>query len=64
MIWGIFPSKPDISFESHFFGAMIGIVLAVLLKDYDPYPAVKHYSWEEDETSGTEPDDDPSDRAD
>jgi membrane associated rhomboid family serine protease len=64
MIWGIFPSKPDISFESHFFGAMIGIVLAVMLKDYDPYPAVKHYSWEEDETSGTEPDDDPSDRAD
>jgi membrane associated rhomboid family serine protease len=61
MIWGIFPSKPDISFESHFFGAMIGIVLAVLLRDYDPYPAEKHYSWEGDDITDTEPDDEPPD---
>jgi len=63
MIWGIFPSKPDISFESHFFGAMIGIVLAVLLRDYDPYPARKHYSWEDDDITETEPDDEPPDSA-
>ena len=49
MIWGIFPSKPDISFESHFFGAVIGIVLAILLRNYDPYTAEKKYSWEDDE---------------
>jgi membrane associated rhomboid family serine protease len=59
MIWGIFPSKPDISFESHFFGAMIGIALAVLLRNYDPYPPEKKYSWEEDEGVDQEPDKEP-----
>ena len=49
MIWGIFPSEPNISFESHFFGAMIGIVLAIVLRNYDPYSPEKKYSWEEDE---------------
>lgn len=62
MIWGIFPSKPEISFESHFFGAMIGIVLALLLRHYDPYPPEKHYSWEEDEDIDQEPDNEPPDR--
>jgi len=61
MIWGIFPNKPDISFESHFFGALIGIALALLLKDYDPYPAEKKYSWEEDELTDPEPGDEPPD---
>ena len=61
MIWGIFPSKPEISFESHFFGAMIGIVLALLLRNYDPYPPEKQYSWEEDEVADPEPDDKPPD---
>ncbi|MEN8178243.1 MAG: rhomboid family intramembrane serine protease [Pseudomonadota bacterium] len=32
MIWGIFPGTPGVSFESHFFGAMTGIALAILLK--------------------------------
>ncbi len=49
MIWGIFPSEPDISFESHFFGALIGIVLAILLRNYDPYSPEKKYSWEDEE---------------
>ena len=61
MIWGIFPNKPEISFESHFFGAMIGIVLAILLKDYDPYPPEKQYSWEEDEDIDQEPGNEPPD---
>ena len=59
MIWGIFPSKPDISFESHFFGAMIGIALAVLLRNYDPYPPEKQYSWEQDEGIDHEPENEP-----
>jgi len=49
MIWGIFPSEPGISFESHFFGAMIGIILAVFLRKYDPKIPEKEYNWEEDE---------------
>ena len=49
MIWGIFPQAPNISYESHFFGTMIGLSLAVLLKNYDAYKDRKKYSWEEDE---------------
>ena len=47
MIWGIFPSTPGISYESHFFGAFIGIVLAIFLKGHDPFPPEKQYSWED-----------------
>jgi membrane associated rhomboid family serine protease len=69
MIWGIFPSAPGISFESHFFGAMVGVAMAVLLRKKDPPPPTKRYDWEdedsepwppetgmEDEVSGMPPD--------
>jgi len=50
MIWGIFPSRPEISFEYHFFGAALGVIGAVALRRLDPAPPVKRYSWEfEDE---------------
>ena len=49
MIWGIFPNEPGISFESHFFGAMIGIILAILLRNYDPNIPEKEYNWEEED---------------
>jgi membrane associated rhomboid family serine protease len=48
MIWGIFPTNPDISFESHFFGAVLGVAMAVLLKNKDPAPPRKQYSWEQE----------------
>ncbi len=48
MIWGIFPSEPGISFESHLFGALIGVVLAIVLKNRDPAPVEKKYSWEDE----------------
>lgn len=54
MIWGIFPHEPGISYESHFFGAMTGIVLAILLRNYDPNIAEKEYNWEEDDEDDTE----------
>ncbi|NNJ97072.1 MAG: rhomboid family intramembrane serine protease [Gammaproteobacteria bacterium] len=56
MIWGIFPSKAGISFESHFFGAMIGLILAVVLRHHDPYSPEKHYDWEEDDVTELESD--------
>ena len=59
MIWGIFPNKPDISFESHLSGAIIGLSLAVLLRNYDPYLPEKTYSWEEDEEIDHTSDDEP-----
>lgn len=49
MVWGIFPGNPRISFESHLFGAAFGFVMAVILKDRDPAPLEKKYSWEGEE---------------
>jgi membrane associated rhomboid family serine protease len=44
LVWGIFPSDPKISFESHFAGAIIGIICAVLFRKTDPLP--EKYDWE------------------
>jgi membrane associated rhomboid family serine protease len=49
MIWGIFPNETSTSYESHFFGAMFGIILAILLRNHDPNLPEKRYNWEEDE---------------
>ena len=49
MIWGVLPVARDVSFESHMSGALIGIVLAFLLKHCDPEPPRKQYSWEQEE---------------
>lgn len=54
MIWGIFPNEPGISYESHFFGAMIGFILAILLRNYDANLPEKEYNWEEDDEDDTE----------
>ena len=50
MIWGVFPCRPGISFESHLSGAVIGIVFALLLKNADPRPPEKKYSWEDEDS--------------
>jgi membrane associated rhomboid family serine protease len=55
MIWGVLPTDPRISFEYHFFGALIGVILAVALRRLDPPPPEKRYSWEEDETDDVWP---------
>ena len=59
MIWGIFPIEPGVSFESHFFGAVIGIVCAIVFRNVDTRPPEKRYDWE-DETEESEdiPEDD------
>jgi membrane associated rhomboid family serine protease len=49
MISGVLPGAPNVSFESHLSGALIGIVLAFLLRNRDPEPRHKQYSWEHDE---------------
>jgi len=46
MVWGVLPGDPQISFESHLAGALTGIGLALLLRDVDPPPPQKRYSWE------------------
>lgn len=54
MVWGVLPTLEEISFESHLSGGLIGLVLAFLLKNRDPEPPRKRYSWEleEAETDG------------
>ncbi len=47
MIWGIFPLRDGISWESHLMGGIAGFVLAVYYKDYGPQR--KKYSWEYEE---------------
>ncbi len=59
MVWGIFPFDPSVSYESHFFGALIGVVLAILCRNRDPAPLEKRYSWEDEaETPSDGPDKD------
>ena len=49
MILGVFPDKPDVSFESHLSGAAIGTALAVVLRNFEPRMPDTHYSWEVEE---------------
>lgn len=56
MLWGVLPTEPGISFESHLFGAMIGTVLAFLLRDRDQPRPEKRYDWEDEAEEPDEPD--------
>ncbi len=56
MISGILPGARDVSFESHLSGALIGILLAFLLRHRDPEPPHKQYSWEREETEADDSD--------
>lgn len=62
MIWGVFPSKPGISWEYHLFGALSGILFAILLRKLDPPPPRKRYSWEDEEEEDWPPGNAPLDR--
>jgi len=56
MISGVVPGSDDISFESHLSGALIGIVLAFLLRHRDPKLPAKQYSWEHEKIEDDESD--------
>lgn len=47
MVWGIFPINLEISWESHLFGGITGMVFAFLYADKGPEPEKKE--WEDDE---------------
>jgi membrane associated rhomboid family serine protease len=46
MVWSVFPADPQVSFEAHLSGAVVGTVSALLLRKLDPPPPRKRYSWE------------------
>lgn len=46
MTMTIFPREPGISFEYHLFGAIAGVISALLWHKLDPKPEIKQYEWE------------------
>jgi membrane associated rhomboid family serine protease len=54
MVWGIFPSKQGVSWESHLFGLLAGIGMAWAFRKVDRAPR-RRYAWED------EPENDPRD---
>lgn len=51
-IWGIFPTDPKISFESHLAGLLLGLLCAVIFRKKDPIE--KKYDWEDEEEESIE----------
>jgi len=47
LAWGVFPSKPEVSWETHLAAALIGVILAVVLRRLD-IPPRKRYDWEDE----------------
>lgn len=47
LIWGILPVEKGVSWESHLFGAIVGIIAAFIFRKVDP---PKKYDWENEES--------------
>ena len=48
LVWGVFPIRPGVSWETHLAAALIGLVLAVAFRRLD-IPPRKRYAWEDQE---------------
>ena len=49
MIWGVLPIRPNMSWELHLGGAILGVALAIAYRRWDITP-VKRYAWEDDDS--------------
>ena len=49
MIWGVLPIRPNMSWELHLAGAILGVAMAIAFRRRDLTP-VKRYSWEDDDS--------------
>ena len=49
MIWGVLPIRPNMSWELHLGGAILGVALAIVYRRWDITP-VKRYTWEDDDS--------------
>jgi membrane associated rhomboid family serine protease len=47
LVWGVLPIKPEFSWETHLAAALIGVVLAIMLRHLDIPPRTR-YSWEDE----------------
>lgn len=48
LVWGVFPLREGISWESHLFGAIVGAITSFFFRKVDP---PKKYEWEDEENS-------------
>ena len=46
MLFTVFPGQPGVSFEYHLFGALSGVLCAIIFRHWDPKPARKTFAWE------------------
>jgi membrane associated rhomboid family serine protease len=49
MVWGVLPTRPNMSWEMHLTGAIMGVLMAFVYTKWDRVPIVR-YDWEEDDT--------------
>ncbi len=49
MIWGVLPIRPNMSWELHLAGAILGVAMAIVYRHWDVTP-VKRYEWEDNDT--------------
>ncbi|MEM1411706.1 MAG: rhomboid family intramembrane serine protease [Pseudomonadota bacterium] len=65
MVWGVLPIRPQMSWELHLAGAVLGVALAIIYRGWDRVP-LKRYDWEDDDEDAVpdwfpEPEDDGDD---
>lgn len=49
MVWGVLPIRPHMSWELHLGGALMGLIAAIIFRNWDRPPMVR-YEWEEDDS--------------
>ena len=54
MVWGIFPREPGISFELHLYGAIMGVIAALIFRHHDPKQQRRVYDWELEDDDDSE----------
>jgi membrane associated rhomboid family serine protease len=58
MVWGVFPIIPQISWESHLMGALVGAIIAVYYRKEGPQPV--RYEWEDEDVEDLNEDNSPA----
>ena len=49
MVWGVLPTRPQMSWEMHLTGAVFGVLMAIVFMKWDRVPVVR-YEWEDDDS--------------
>jgi membrane associated rhomboid family serine protease len=55
MVWGVFPGVPGVSFETHLFGAVAGVMCAALFRRFDRVTPRRRYDWETETDEAVDP---------